>query len=118
MATQELGGGINRDVNAVIERTEQNRRENGVVHKDRKLVGVGDIADNLKVRHVVFGIADGFQKHEAGVLVDKLMDLFGMVRVEEPYFDTQLAECLCEKGPGASVKAGRGDDILPGVRNR
>ena len=117
VAAQELGGRVDRDIDAVLEGPEQRRRQHRVIHDHRQAVLVGGIGDGPKIRHIVLRIPDRFQVHQAGVLIHQLVDLLRMIGVEEPHLDAQLLQGLGEERPGASVQAGGGNEVLPGVRD-
>ena len=117
VAAQELGGRVDRDIDAVLERPEQRRRQHRVIHDHRQAVLVGRIGDGAKIRNVVLGIPDRFQVHQAGVPVHQFVDLLGMIGIEEPHLDAQFLEGLGEERPCASVQAGGGNEVLPGVRD-
>ena len=117
VAAQELGGGVDRDIDAVLERPEQRRSQHRVIHDHRQAVLVGGVGDGAEIGHIVLGIPDRFQVHQAGVLIHQLVDLLGMIGIEEPHLDAQLLQGLGEERPGASVQAGGGNEVLPGVRD-
>ena len=77
-----------------------------------------DVRDRPEIRHVVLGIAQALEVDAARILVDQLVNLFGLVRIEEADLDPQLLERLGEKGPGPAVEARRRDEILTGVADR
>ena len=52
MAADELRSRMDDDVSTVFERTEEERRSEGVVNDDRKAVLVGDFSDGFEVRNV------------------------------------------------------------------
>ena len=56
MAADELGGGFHNDVGAVLQRAEQVRGGEGVVHDHRQVVLVGDGGDGLEVGQVGVGL--------------------------------------------------------------
>jgi hypothetical protein len=59
VTADELGRGIHDDVNAVLERAQQVRRD-GVVEDQRDGSGVRHLREALEVRHVELGVADRF----------------------------------------------------------
>ena len=76
------------------------------------------IVGNLgEIRNVVLRIADGFQIHQPRVLIHQLVDLSGMIGIEEAHLDAQLLEGLREQRPGASIQIGRSNEILAGMRD-
>ena len=66
MAADELGGGFHNDVGAVLQRAEQVRGGEGVVHDHRQVVLVGDGGDGLEVGQVGVRVAEGLEVDELG----------------------------------------------------
>ena len=52
VAADEFRSRMDDDVSAVFERTEEERRSEGVVNDDRKAVFVGDVCDGFEVRNI------------------------------------------------------------------
>src|SRR5438876_10978948 len=80
VSTQEFGGGVDIDVDTMIECADE-PGSYGVVHYDRNAVLVCDVGDLPEVWNVVLGISDGLEIDQAGVRVHQLFDLLGMVRI-------------------------------------
>ena len=74
--------------------------------------------DLLEVRHVVLRVAQALEIDAARVLVDEVVDLLGMVRIEEADLDPHLLERLREERPRSAVQARRRDEVLSGVADR
>ncbi len=117
VTAEEFGGRIDRDIDAVLERPEQRRRQYRVVHDHRQAVLVRLVGDGPEIRHVVLRIPDRFQVHQPGILIHQLADLLRMIGIEEPHLDAQLFQSLRKERPGASIQAGGGNEVLPGVRD-
>ena len=115
VAAEEFGGGVDGDVDAVFEGPEERGSEDGIIHQDGDAVGVGNVGDGLEIGNVVAGIADRFEENQTGVVIHQLVDLFGVIGVEEADFDAEFGEGLGEEGVGAAVEAGGGDDVLAGA---
>ena len=64
VAADELGGGLDHDVSAVLQRAEQVRGGEGVVHNHRQVVLVGDFGDGFEVRQVGVRVAEGLEVDE------------------------------------------------------
>ena len=64
MAADELGGRLHHDVRAVLQRTEQIRRGEGVVDDHRQMVLMGDGGDGFEVRQVGVRVAEGLEIDE------------------------------------------------------
>ena len=90
VAADELGGGLDHDVSAVLQRAEQVRGGEGVVHNHRQVVLVGDFGDGFEVRQVGVRVAEGLEVDELGVL-------------------------LAQQVEGAAVDVLGGDDVVTGL---
>ena len=69
MAADELGGGVNNDVCAVLQRADQVRGAEGVVDDKRNAVLVGDSGNGVNVGDVGVGVAKRFNIDSAGCLL-------------------------------------------------
>ena len=67
VADDIFGGGLDRDIDAVLEGFEVERRAPGVVHHDDGLVLVCDFGNRGNVLHFKRERAGGFDEHQAGV---------------------------------------------------
>jgi len=99
----------------VLDGSQEDGRHHGVIADYRQTVAVGQVGDFAKLRHIILGITDALEVEAAGVFVDELFDLLGMVGVEEADFDVELFEGLTKEGPGAAIEVGGGDEILAGM---
>ena len=115
VATDELGRRVNDDVDAVLDGPQESRRHDGVVADGRQFAGVRHFGDALEIRDVVLRITDALEVDTASILIDEIMDLFGLVGIEEANFDPEVLERLREEGPGPSVQARRGHEVLSRV---
>ena len=117
MTADELRGRVDDDVEAVFDRTEQGRRQRRVVDDGRQSVLMGDGGDLLIVRHVVLRVARRLDVHGTRILVNQFADLLGSLRVEEPHFDAEFLERLCEQRPGSAIEAVGGNEVLARMHN-
>ena len=69
VAADELRGGVDDDVDAVLDRPEQGRRQHRVVDDHRQAVAVRQVGDPPVIGHVVLRVARRFQVDRARVLV-------------------------------------------------
>ena len=117
VAAEELRGRVDGDIDAVLERAEEGRREHGVIHDHRQSVLVRDIRKPAEVRHVVLRVSHRLEIDQARVLIGEPADLLGVVGIEEPHFDAQLLERLGEQRPRPPVQTGGGKEVLARVRD-
>ena len=86
VAADELGGGFHNDVGAVLQRAEQVRGGEGVVHDHRQVVLVGDGGDGLEVGQVGVRVAEGLEVDELGVLLDGVLELLRVLGGDERWW--------------------------------
>ena len=118
VAADELRGGVDNDVSAVLERTEEIRRAKRVVHDDGQAVLVGNLGDGVDVGDVGVGVAEGLEVDEGGVVLDGRLDLVEVVGVDEGGRDAVLRERVLEQVVGAAIDGLLGDHMIAGLGER
>ena len=103
MAADELGGGVNNDVCAVLQRADQVRGAEGVIHNNRQAVLVGDLCDSVQIGDISVGVAQGFQVDQAGVLLDGILDLFQVVGIHKGSGDAKVGQGMLQQVVAAAV---------------
>ena len=93
----EFRQAIDHDVDAVIERPQQQRRDR-VVADHRQALGMGDVGDRPVVEHVVLRIGHRFDIHRPGVRPNGLGDVLRIGGIDERHLDAQPLESLAEAG--------------------
>ena len=79
---------------------------------------VSDFCNFLEVGDIVLRIANAFEIDASRVLVDEVVNFFGMIRIEETNLDAHILEGLGEERPGSAVKTRRRDEVLAHVTDR
>ena len=77
VSAEPLGEGVDDDVSSVIEGVGEVGRGAGGVDNERKAVGLGDLADGVKVGDFERGIRDGFAEKSARFVIDGIGELLG-----------------------------------------
>ena len=103
------------DVRAVLDRTAEGGRAEGVVHDEGNARRVRDLGQRLEVRHVEPRIADRLDEEQAGAAVDRGADLVEVVNVHELRRDAPLGERVGEQVVRAAVQRSA---TRPGCRPR
>ena len=103
MAADKLGGGVNNDVCAVLQRADQVRGAEGVIHNNRQAVLVGDLCDSVQIGDIRVGVAQGFQVDQAGVLLDGILDLFQVVGIHKGSGDAKVGQGMLQQVVAAAV---------------
>ena len=70
VAADELGCGVDNDVGAMLQRTEQIRGAESVVDDNRQTVLLGDLGDGVDVGDVRVGVAERLEIDDRGVVLD------------------------------------------------
>ena len=114
VAADPLGGRVDDDVGAPIDRPGEDRGE-GVVDDDGDLVFVGDGGDALEIGHVQARVADRLEVDGLGPGVDRLLELGELGAVDEAEVDAVLGQGVLEEVVRAAVQRRAGDDVVAGA---
>ena len=114
----ELGGGVDHDVGAPLDRPAQVGRGERVVDDQRELVLVGDGRHGLDVEHVARRVADRLAEERLRVRPDGLPPRVRVVGVDPGQLDVHLAQQVLELVDRAAVQRGGGDDVVAGLEQR
>ena len=114
VAADPLGGRVDDDVGAVLDRLREQRRE-GVVHDDRHAAGVGDVGDRRQVVDVEARVADQLEEDRLGLLVDRPPEGRRIGAVHEGRGDADLGQRVGEQVVGPAVERRRADEVVAGA---
>ncbi len=117
MAAQIFGQRLHHDVGAKIDRAQQIRRGDGVVHDQRHTVRMRDLRDLFDIGDIAQRIADGLDEHRLGPLVNELFERIRVTVVGEAGLDAELRQRVREKIVGAAIKGARRHDVVAGLGN-
>ena len=115
MTAEKLGQRMNRDVGAVIERLQQDRRRDGVVDHQRHAMPMRDLCQRFDVADIAGGIADRLSEDRLGVVVDQSFDGVGLVAVGETGRDALTRQDVAEQGVRRAVQLRDRDDVAAAV---
>ena len=115
VATDELGGGVDDDVCAVLQGPDQVGGAEGVVDDQGQAVLVGDGGDGVNVGDVAVGVAQGLQVDGLGVVLDGVLHLGQVVGVHEGRGDAVLGQGVGQQVIGAAVDRLLGNNMLAGA---
>lgn len=111
VAADELGGRVDNDVRAVLDRTDQVRSAEGVVDDQRDVVLVGNLGDGVDVGNVRVGVTQRLQIDGAGVLLDSAFDLGQVMGVDKGRLNAEGRQGVLQQIGGAAVDGLLGDDM-------
>ena len=114
MAADELSGGVDDHVGAVLDGAQQVRRGEGGVHDQRHVVAVRDVCPGLKVEHVGVGVAQRLGVQQLGVVLDGGLDGVQVGRVDERGGKSLLGQRVLEQVQRSAVQVGGGHDVVAG----
>ena len=114
VAADELGGGVDDHVGAVLDGAQQVRRGEGCVHDQRHVVAVRDVGPGLKVEHVGVGVAKRLGVEQLGVILDGGFDGVQVGRVDERGGKPLLGQRVLEQVQRSAVQVGGGHDVVAG----
>ena len=112
VAADELGGGVDHDVCAVLDGPDQIGGAEGVVDDQGQAVLVGDGGDGVDVGDVAVGVAQGLQVDCLGVVLDGALHLGQVVGVHKGGGDAVLGQGVGQQVVGAAVDGLLGHDVL------
>ena len=112
MAAQELGGGVEHDIGAVLDGAAQIGRRHGIVDHQRHAGLVRNGRHLFDIEHVHARVGDGLAVERAGLRGDGLAEVFGIAGVDELDIDAQAAEAHVELGVGAAVERAGGHQLV------
>ena len=72
------------------------------------------VGDGFEVVHVALGVADGLGVEQAGVLVDRPLEVGRVARIDEAGLDAEALQRKAELRVGAAVELVAGDEVLAG----
>ena len=120
VAAQVLGGGMDDDVGAVLDRPAEVWRSERVVDDQRHAGTMGDVRDGGKVDDVKLRIADRLRVDRFGIGLQRPAEALRLVRIDEGGFDPEIGKGHRELRIRAAVERSCGDDViaLPGERQQ
>ena len=111
VAADELGGGVNNNVSAVLNGADQVRGAEGVVDDQGQAVLVGNLGNGVNVGNVRVGVAQGLQVDGAGVLLDGVLDLGQIVGIHKGGGHAESGQGVLQQVGGAAVDGLLGNDV-------
>ena len=115
MAADELGSGVDDDVSAVLDGTDQVRGAEGVIDDQRQAVLVGDGCDGINIRDITVGVAQSLEVDSLGVGLDGVLDLFQIVSVHEGGGDAELGQGVLQQVVTTAVDGLLSYDVVAGL---
>ena len=113
MAVHVLGGGMDHDIRAEIQRPAEDGRGEGIVHDEGKAVGMGDAGQPFDVQHVHGRIGQGLAEDGLRFRADGRGDLrVRRVLIHKGHLDAHTLERHGKEVEGAAIDAGRADDMI------
>ena len=118
MAAQELGGGMDHDVGAVLDGPDQVGGAESVVDDQRQAVAVGQIGQGVDVGNVGVGVAQGLDVQGLGVVLNGGLHRGKVVDVDEGGLDAVERQGVGQQVIRAAVDGLLGHDMFPGGGQR
>ena len=112
VAAQELGGGVEHDIGAVLDGTAQIGRRHGVVDHQRHAGFMRDGRHLLDIEHVHARVGDGLAVERARLRGDGLAEVLGIAGLDELDIDAQAAEAHVELRVSAAVERAGGHQLV------
>ena len=103
------------DIGAVLDGSDQVGRAEGVVHNKRQAVLMCNFRDGVKVGDVGIRVAQRFKINGLGVVLDGVLHLRQVVRVDKGGGDAVLGQRVCKQVIAAAVDGFLGDNVIAGL---
>jgi len=114
VAAEELGGGVEDQVGAVLEGLQQVGAGEGGIHQQGQAVFVGQGGDTGNVQHVQARVAQGLAEEQAGVGADGGAPGIHVPGGNEGGLDAEAAQGVVQQVVAAAVEGTGGDDVAAG----
>ncbi len=95
VAADELSSGVNNDISAVLNRTDEVRGTEGVVDYERQTVLMCDGGNGVDVGDVGVGVAERLQIYRLGVVLNSRLHLIEMVGVDKKKCRCRIGGSVC-----------------------
>ena len=115
MAADKLGRGVDDNVGAVLQRTEQIRGAEGVIDDNRQAMFLGNLGNGVDVGDIGVGIAERLEIDDRGVVLDGALDLFQVMSIDKGGLDAKLEERMLQQVVGAAVDGLLGHHVVTGL---
>ncbi len=112
MAAQELGGRVNNDIGAMLDRPAQIGRCHGVVDHQRHAGLMRNRGHLFDIQNVHARIGDGLAIDRARLRRDRFAEILRIVGLHEFHVDSQAAEAHVELRVRAAVERARRDNLI------
>ena len=103
VTADELGSGMNHDICAMLDRTDEIRCSEGIIHNDRKSVLMCDLCYSVDIRNITVRISEGFKIDGSGILLDRALYLCQIMCIHKCGLDAILGKCVCQKVVASAV---------------
>ena len=109
---------MHHDIGAVLERTDEIRRAERVVHHHGQPMGMGKRGDGIDVGDIRVGVAKGLEIDERSLRTDRRLDLGQIVDIHERGLDPKIGEGVGQQVVCAAVDGLLGNHVSPGASKR
>lgn len=117
MSANELRRRMHDDIGAMLDRTEQERARERIVHDKRQAMLMGNGRDRLNIEQVALRIADALGEQRLRLVGNRLAEIIRIARIDEPDGDAELLQRRREQIVRSAIQAGGRYDLIPGTGN-
>ena len=115
VAADELGRGMDHDVRAVLNGTDQVRGAKRVINDQRQAVLVSNGCDGVDIGDITVGVAQSLQIDRLGVGLDGVLHLGQVMGVDKGGGDAKLGQGVLQQVVAAAVDGLLGHDVITGL---
>ena len=111
----ELGGGMDDDIRAPLERPEKVRCGKRVVDHQRDAEFMSDGSNFFKRKNIDARVAQCLAIDQLGIRPDSAAEILGIARIDKGHLDPQPRQGVGELVIGPAIKRGGRDDVVAGA---
>ena len=112
MSADEFRSRMDDDVGAVLDRTDQVGRAEGIVDDDRQTVLMRKLRNHVDIRNIAVRVAESLEVDRLGVRSDRAFDFSEIMCIYECRADSELRECVGKEIVGSAVDGFLRNDVI------
>ena len=112
VSADEFRRRMDDDIGAVLDRTDQVGRAEGVVDDDRQSVLMRKLRNRVDIRNIAVRVAESLEVDRLCVRSDRAFDFGEIMRIYKCRADSELCECVGKEIVGSAVDGFLRNDVI------